>query len=98
MSGSVCRSGAHRSQLYEAYTPHERSRLHMPVLNSDFEAWGLPVPSHGTPLPWRTRGEFMCAVFFHYEDTRDWCLEVTSDTFSSRLGQLLTEALRNAKA
>lgn len=45
----------------------------LPVTESDFKAWGLRMPTNGVPLPWRTKGEFMLAVFFEFEAVQAWC-------------------------
>jgi hypothetical protein len=73
MSGSADQGYAEREQLLNAYTPQEISQLHMPVLDSDFEACGLPVPRSGTPRPWSTRGQFTMMVFFSFEEIEEWC-------------------------
>lgn len=81
MSATTHQGQAERDQLLNACTAQEISQLHMPVLDKDFQDWRLPVPTSSTPCPWRTRAEFMIAVFFFYEETEAWCRENSSSNW-----------------
>ena len=80
MSASIDQRHAQADQLRQAMIPQEISQLHMPVLDQDFRDWRLLVPRQGIARPWPTRGEFMCAVFFNYDATKEWC-RVNSEKF-----------------
>lgn len=85
MSASRIYARARRSKLWDILTADEQCLLYDPVTDADFEAWSLPVPVGNIPLPWRTRGEFMLAVFFDYEKTAKWCVTRNTEDLISVL-------------